>query len=353
MFVLETISLNKNENLNNENQNVDPIIFSIQMGIQYSLKIINSSKNTDTTTFTKKNIDGIVPQQFSDFRFTTYSLEEFQNLRCIYGIEQIDYEKSFSEHPPRNLSNSGASGALFYITQNNKFILKTINKNEKELLISILPDYYEHFKRYPNTLLTKFVGLYTYASKLKTVSFVVMTNLFPPKLKIHQKYDLKGSTSSRDASLSERRKDLPTFKDNDFLKDYPMGFFLELNDYTKLIKAIENDTTFLNNYNIMDYSVLLGIHNLNQQEYTDFENFENEYLSDSKSNNQLPVNIIHASKENNDLVLLLIGIIDILQVYRIKKMLEVLSKGFLKDKNTISVQSPNFYAKRLNAMMIK
>lgn len=34
----------------------------------------------------------------------------------------------------------------------------------------------------------------------------------------HRKYDLKGSTVDREASDKEKGKDLPTLKDNDFLK---------------------------------------------------------------------------------------------------------------------------------------
>lgn len=36
---------------------------------------------------------------------------------------------------------------------------------------------------------------------------------------IYRKYDLKGSTVDREASDKEKEKDLPTLKDNDFVKD--------------------------------------------------------------------------------------------------------------------------------------
>ena len=41
---------------------------------------------------------------------------------------------------------------------------------------------------------------------------VVMRNVFSGFLKIHKKYDLKGSTVDREASDKERIKDCPTFK---------------------------------------------------------------------------------------------------------------------------------------------
>lgn len=36
---------------------------------------------------------------------------------------------------------------------------------------------------------------------------------------MNRKYDLKGSTVDREASDKEKEKDLPTLKDNDFVKD--------------------------------------------------------------------------------------------------------------------------------------
>lgn len=36
---------------------------------------------------------------------------------------------------------------------------------------------------------------------------------------IFRKYDLKGSTVDREASVKELEKDLPTLKDNDFMKE--------------------------------------------------------------------------------------------------------------------------------------
>jgi hypothetical protein len=48
---------------------------------------------------------------------------------------------------------------------------------------------------------------------------VVLRSIFSHHLKVHKKYDLKGSTVDREASQKEREKDQPTFKDNDFIND--------------------------------------------------------------------------------------------------------------------------------------
>ena len=46
-------------------------------------------------------------------------------------------------------------------------------------------------------------------------------------MSLHKKYDLKGSTVDREASDKELEKDLPTLKDNDFLKHQMTIYFGE------------------------------------------------------------------------------------------------------------------------------
>ena len=40
------------------------------------------------------------------------------------------------------LSNPGASGSLFYVSSNDEFIIKTVQKKETEFLQKLLPGYY-------------------------------------------------------------------------------------------------------------------------------------------------------------------------------------------------------------------
>lgn len=52
----------------------------------------------------------------------------------------------------------------------------------------------------PRTLLPKFFGLYCYQCNSKNVRLVIMNNLLPSTVILHQKYDLKGSTYKRKVS---------------------------------------------------------------------------------------------------------------------------------------------------------
>lgn len=68
-----------------------------------------------------------------------------------------------------------------------------------------------------------------------------MNNLLPRSVRMHQKYDLKGSTYKRRASQKEREKVFPTYKDLDFVQDVPDGLFLDTDMHSALCKTLQRD----------------------------------------------------------------------------------------------------------------
>lgn len=68
-----------------------------------------------------------------------------------------------------------------------------------------------------------------------------MNNILPRSVRMHLKFDLKGSTYKRRASKKEREKSKPTFKDLDFLSDVPEGLNLDQDTYGALIKTLQRD----------------------------------------------------------------------------------------------------------------
>ena len=64
------------------------------------------------------------------------------------------------------------------------------------------------------------------------------------------------------ASKHERDKKSPTFKDLDFLELLPDGLMLEPETYTAMINTMKRDCRVLESFKIMDYSLLVGVHNL-------------------------------------------------------------------------------------------
>lgn len=49
---------------------------------------------------------------------------------------------SLCNEPLIELSNSGASGSLFYVSSDDEFIIKTVQHKEAEFLQKLLPGYY-------------------------------------------------------------------------------------------------------------------------------------------------------------------------------------------------------------------
>ena len=68
-----------------------------------------------------------------------------------------------------------------------------------------------------------------------------MNNVLPRVVRMHLKYDLKGSTYKRRASKKEREKARPTFKDLDFMQDLLDGLMLDQDTYSALVKTLQRD----------------------------------------------------------------------------------------------------------------
>ena len=115
---------------------------------------------------------------------------------------------SICDLPMRELSNPGASGSIFYLTDDDEFILKTVMLKEAEFLQKLLPGYYMNLNQNPHTLLPKFFGMFCYQCNQKNIRLIVMNNLLPTSIQMHLKFDLKGSTYKRKVSLVIRRSEV-------------------------------------------------------------------------------------------------------------------------------------------------
>lgn len=122
---------------------------------------------------------------------------------------------SMCSAPLRELSNPGASGSIFYLTDDDEFIIKTVQHKEGEFLQKLLPGYYMNLNQNPRTLLPKFFGLYCFQCNSKNVRLIVMNNLLPSYVKLHLKYDLKGSTYNRKVRTEMNDTYFPQFNISD------------------------------------------------------------------------------------------------------------------------------------------
>jgi len=150
--------------------------------------------------------------------------------------------------------------------------MKTVTPKEQQLLKRMLKRYYDYITRNPGTLIVRFLGLHclrvckdSIGSKRlsggKKLHFVVMGNMFNTPFEIHRRYDLKGSWIGRATPGKEDLDPSVALKDVDF-KEANESINVGLEVKEKLIQQIENDSAFLRDNNVIDYSLLLGVHNI-------------------------------------------------------------------------------------------
>ncbi|XP_038222045.1 phosphatidylinositol 5-phosphate 4-kinase type-2 alpha isoform X3 [Zerene cesonia] len=212
-----------------------------------------SKLKVDNHLFNKENMP-------SHFKVKEYCPLVFRNLRERFGIDDLDYKESLTRSQPIPDDSSGKSGAKFYQSYDRLFILKTLTSEEVERMHSFLKHYHPYIvERHGKTLLPQYLGMYRLTVDGIEHYLVATRNVFSNHLNIHKKYDLKGSTVDREASEKELEKELPTLKDNDFIKQ---GVRIDIGDAAKekLLETLTADVEFLTKLHLMDYSLLLGVH---------------------------------------------------------------------------------------------
>ncbi|XP_030004093.1 phosphatidylinositol 4-phosphate 5-kinase type-1 alpha-like isoform X2 [Sphaeramia orbicularis] len=354
---------------------------AIQLGITHTVGSLSQKPERDVLLQDFEVVESIFfpcegsnltpAHHYGDFRFKTYAPIAFRYFREMFGIRPDDYMYSLCNETLIELSNSGASGSLFYVSRDDEFIIKTVQHKEAEFLQKLLPGYFMNLNQNKRTLLPKFYGLYCVQAGGKNIRIVVMNNLLPISVQMHLKYDLKGSTYKRRASAKERDKKVPTFKDLDFIQDMPDGLLLEADKYSALCKTIQRDCLLLQSFKIMDYSLLVGVHNLDQAREeagamavdqrrpqgqkslysTAIEAIQAEAGSMGSMDTEDRTGGIPARNAKGQRLLVYIGIIDILQSYRLVKKLEHSWKALVHDGDTVSVHRPSFYAERFQKFM--
>lgn len=215
----------------------------------------HSKVRVDNHLFNKENLP-------SHFKVKEYCPIVFRNLRERFGIDDHEFRESLTRSQPRSIDSPGRSNARFFITSDKMYILKTLTSEEVEQMHALLKQYHPFIvERRGKTLLPQYLAMYRLTVENVETYFCIMRNVFSTRLTIHKKYDLKGSTVDREASNKELEKNLPTYKDNDFMKD---GTKIHIGEQAKqsLMETLTADVGFLTRLHLMDYSLLLGIHDI-------------------------------------------------------------------------------------------
>ncbi|XP_033845864.1 phosphatidylinositol 4-phosphate 5-kinase-like protein 1 [Periophthalmus magnuspinnatus] len=222
-----------------------------------SAAIQRTSDPVPTAELSENDFKSEVTHIHKDFTMETFAGPVFASLRGSLGLTEQEYQQSLcSEHFYLQFISNSKSRADFFLTNDKRFFLKTQNRREIKFLLSNLKIYVEHLKKFPHSLLVKFLGVHriTFPRRQKKF-FIVMQSVFYPDERINARYDIKGCEVSRwtDPALEESHI-IVVLKDLNF-----EGQFITLDQQRSwLLRQVEIDTQFLRRLNVLDYSLLLA-----------------------------------------------------------------------------------------------
>uniref|UniRef100_A0A452R0A7 1-phosphatidylinositol 3-phosphate 5-kinase n=1 Tax=Ursus americanus TaxID=9643 RepID=A0A452R0A7_URSAM len=211
--------------------------------------------------------------KFSDanakFYCRLYYAGEFHKMReVILGSSEEDFIRSLSHSSPWQ-ARGGKSGAAFYATEDDRFILKQMPRLEVQSFLDFAPHYFNYItnavQQKRPTALAKILGVYRIGYKNsqnnteKKLDLLVMENLFYGR-KMAQVFDLKGSLRNRNVKTDTGKEscDVVLLDENllKMVRDNPL--YIRSHSKAVLRASIRSDAHFLSSHLIIDYSLLVG-----------------------------------------------------------------------------------------------
>ena len=218
------------------------------------------------------NDDTVEKSDYLNVKVIDYAPRAFYYLR---QLEKIDLDEMIESFLPKNNSqgikrSAGKSGSFFISTDDNKYMIKTLKSDELELLKhAFLKQYVEHIRKNPDSLLCRLYGMYNIIlGQGDEILIIVMRNVIGDfKDNTIVKFDLKGSTYKRKANFDMSNNN-NVMKDLDF-NEFEKRLMLSLSSIKKLRDITKNDSIFLSNSELMDYSLFLVKLTLSKEEAED------------------------------------------------------------------------------------
>ena len=260
-------------------------------------------------------------------KIMAYAPKTFQDLRSRFGVSENDFTRSILSSGPfvsfqSNSKGAARAGGVFFFSRDGSYMIKTIKKAEVAAFLEMLPKYHKYMRKNGRkSLLTRFFGMYSVTLEAETPKstgilasakerfmpsksdenvFVIMNSVFPAEGSkfISERYDLKGSTVGRECSDEEklRRGSNAILKDLDLAREVELvrslerpqlqasyGFNIGATAKASLLSQLRRDVTLLVECNVMDYSLLVGVVNMNSGhlDVASMEAFEKSELYES------------------------------------------------------------------------
>lgn len=271
------------------------------------------TEKTPMMHFTNKTVfdlfgplEEIKDDLYFDVKIRKYSPKIFYCIRKIDNISNDDYLLSLS--PKDNLkiikesfASGGRSANPIIFTYDKKYLLKTISKSEKNVLLEILPEYHRKM-RDAKSLLCRIYGLYRIdVGGKQSMHLIVMRNMNElPSMTKYACFDLKGSTVQRVTLTKDDKQDVINgFKEevieqykNSILKDLDFDLLDFCFNFSKqncdlIQNSLCEDSEFLKGNNLIDYSLLCSIHHYNEEDYNKVSDEQKYRIVKTKDNKYL------------------------------------------------------------------
>eukprot|EP01121_Diplochlamys_sp_Union-15-3_P013404 TRINITY_DN4155_c0_g1_i1.p1 TRINITY_DN4155_c0_g1~~TRINITY_DN4155_c0_g1_i1.p1 ORF type:complete len:639 (-),score=82.38 TRINITY_DN4155_c0_g1_i1:103-1899(-) len=260
-------------------------------------KKIEEWTNFDSTTTT---LEG--PSK-NPFTIKDYAPQAFKEIRKLFNISTEAYLHSWqipSTEGSAMSKSTGRSGSNFYMTPDKRFFFKTLLHPEVAAMMEFLPDYVKNFKSNPRSFIMKVYALHRIKHSGNKVWIIVMGNIIPPEVSIDEKYDLKGRVPKKGKDRSGNPSSNDTLKDNEISRSIDFGD-IEKEFFRHQLKK---DVQLLKKHDIMDYSLLLGIHHVTEEDENRFiKNCKmvKRFLSKEKHTDKNKILTIKTMMQNNSL----------------------------------------------------
>ncbi|KAH8415844.1 hypothetical protein KR222_002125, partial [Zaprionus bogoriensis] len=190
--------------------------------------------------------------------------------------EQPDAEEESRIALARSLCSSlqweargGKSGSRFCKTQDDRFVIKEMDRTDITKFEKFAPEYFEYItkcqqqQQHP-TLLAKIFGVFKVSIKKKDCfvekSLLVMENLFYGR-EISNKFDLKGSERNRLVDPTNQNGEIVLLDENLVQMSWSKPLYVLSHSKAVLRDAVQRDSSFLERNGVIDYSMLVGLDN--------------------------------------------------------------------------------------------
>ncbi|XP_055456419.1 phosphatidylinositol 4-phosphate 5-kinase-like protein 1 isoform X2 [Psammomys obesus] len=324
----------------------------------FCLMHLNLQEGDPAGPLTQKDYSEVMTQVHEEgFELGTLAGPAFARLRQSLGLTESDYQATLGPSGPYlQFLSTSKSKAIFFLTHDQRFFLKTQSRQEVQVLLAHLPRYMQHLKRYPHSLLARLLGVHSLrVAREKKKYFIIMNNVFYPAGRNSERYDIKGCKLSRWVEPApEGSPILLVLKDLNF-----QGKTMKLGPQRKwFLHQIGLDIAFLRDLNILDYSLLVAFQLLHEDEKEHyrgviFRTFRSVHgaLDSAEAmgqNRRLLSDVPNALHilDGPDLRYFL-GLVDLTTVYGLRKRLEQLWKMVRYRGQSFSTVSPAHYARRL------